>query len=130
MKGHDHRTRVLLVAEDRIDAEDIAVLLSPEMRCDVSQDPLAALGALENGAYDLILLDTGLGGGDGARAVLHRVRDLTNAVPVILLSSSGESQIVADGLRFGAFHYVLMDSQVLIRDLIHVGRRAIEGRAG
>lgn len=125
MSKHDHRDRVLLIAEDRIDAEDIATLVSPEMRCDVSQDSERVPEVVEAGRYDLLFVDAGLGGGARAVAILHRMHDSSGDVPIILLSADGASPVVSAGLKLNAFHYVLTDPHVVIRDLIHIGKRAI-----
>src|SRR5882762_1000481 len=65
----------------------------------------AALTALENRRYDLLLLDVWLPGMDGLE-VLSRVRTLDPEVPVIVISGHGSIETAVKAVRMGAQDFV------------------------
>ena len=65
----------------------------------------AALTALENRRYDLLLLDVWLPGMDGLE-VLARVRTLDPEVPVVVISGHGSIETAVKAVRMGAQDFV------------------------
>ncbi len=120
------KPHVLIIAEDKIDAEDMAVLLSDELSCEVMMDEGPTIEAIESDRYDLAILDMELDGGCDPVGLLESLRELEPGMPVIMLSRKGESQAVSTGFRLGACHCLLKGSRFLIRDAANVARLAIE----
>ena len=63
-------------------------------------------------AYDLILLDLNLPGGDGLE-ILKRVRERSSTVPVIILTARGDEGDRVKGLKHGADDYVVKPFSVM-----------------
>ena len=122
----EERPRVLIVAEDRIDGEDMAVLLSHEMRCDVLTDRAAALEALRSYSHDLAIVDMDLQTDVDGVQILSELRKTRPELPIVMLSATGESPGISEGFRLGACHCLLKGSRFLIRDTANVARLAIE----
>ncbi len=120
------KPRVLIVAEDRIDGEDMAVLLSHEMRCDVFSDHAAALAALRRNSHDLAIVDMDLDADAGGVQALSQLREIRPELPIVMLSATGEGPNISEGFRLGACHCLLKGSKFLIRDAGNVARLAIE----
>jgi two-component system, response regulator, stage 0 sporulation protein F len=66
---------------------------------------LEALGAVSGGRADLVLLDVRMPGLDGVQ-VLRRIRELTDSVPVIMVTANEDVAIARQTLMLGAFDYV------------------------
>src|SRR6476620_11121843 len=98
-------TRALLVDDDR----DLARLLDEYLGAhDVTithvEDGAAALRALSNGTFDVVLLDVMLPGIDGFE-VCRRIR-ASYEVPVVMLTARGDDADRIVGLEIGADDYV------------------------
>ena len=120
------KPHVLIVAEDKIDAEDMAVLLSDELSCEVMTDGGPPIEAMKCDRYDLAIVDMELDRGCDPVGLLASLRELEPGMPVIMLSRKGESQAVSAGFKLGACHCLLKESRFLIRDATNVARLAIE----
>jgi two-component system KDP operon response regulator KdpE len=80
-------------------------LAAQDYRVDEAGDGEAALDFLKRNIVDLIILDLGLPG-LGGLAVLRRLRDQGNAVPVVILSSRDDEAGKVAALDMGADDYV------------------------
>ena len=120
------RPHVLIIAEDKIDAEDMAVLLSDELNCQVMTDEGPTIEAVKSDSYDLAIVDMELDRGCDSVGLLESLTELEPGMPVIMLSRKGESQAVSSGFELGACHCLLKGSRFLIRDAANVARLAIE----
>lgn len=69
-------------------------------------DGPGALSLVTTAAFDLLLLDLVLPGGDGLE-ILRRVRESRPTLPVILLTARGAEEDKVEGLRLGADDYVV-----------------------
>jgi DNA-binding response OmpR family regulator len=98
--------RLLIVDDDAAITDALAPLLRREgFTVDVAHDGEQALAMVAASEPDLIVLDVMLPGLDG-RAVLRRLRADGRTVPVVLLTSVGESAERARALDEGADDYL------------------------
>src|SRR5213593_5123888 len=66
---------------------------------------IEALTAIRDGRADLVLLDVRMPGLDGIQ-VLRRIRELTESVPVIMVTANEDVGLAKQTLKLGAFDYV------------------------
>jgi two-component system, response regulator, stage 0 sporulation protein F len=66
---------------------------------------LEALSVVSGGRADLVLLDVRMPGLDGVQ-VLRRIRELTDSVPVIMVTANEDVSLARETLMLGAFDYV------------------------
>ncbi|MEX0874764.1 MAG: response regulator transcription factor [Actinomycetota bacterium] len=123
--------RVLVVDDDPI-VRDVLVryLRRDGFEVDTAADGEAALGAIADGAPDLVVLDLMLPKLDGF-GVFERMRDFSNA-PVIMLTAKGDETDRIAGLEWGADDYVnkpFSPKEVCLR-VQAVLRRTPGGEAG
>lgn len=64
-----------------------------------------AIHALAGGAFDVVIIDLVLPGGDGFQ-VLHAVKKMTPQASVIALTGSGDTQAAIDALRLGTDDFI------------------------
>lgn len=66
---------------------------------------LEALSAVSGGRADLVLLDVRMPGLDGVQ-VLRRIREMSNTLPVIMVTANEDVTLARETLTLGAFDYV------------------------
>jgi two-component system, response regulator, stage 0 sporulation protein F len=66
---------------------------------------LEALSVVSGGRADLVLLDVRMPGLDGVQ-VLRRIREMSNTLPVIMVTANEDVTIARETLTLGAFDYV------------------------
>jgi DNA-binding response OmpR family regulator len=97
--------RILVVDDDEQLAALLVLVLEGEgYPVTVASDAAGAIGAVKNGAPDLVVLDISLGADDG-RMVLSQIREI-GELPVILISGKGDTADRVLGLRLGADDYL------------------------
>ncbi|CAN5149696.1 hypothetical protein BH10CYA1_BH10CYA1_60190 [soil metagenome] len=115
----------LLVIQDS--PEDLTAVLdalhaaSSKGRIDLhSVDTLASgLEQLLNGNFDAVLLDLTLSAGAGLQSLI-KLRNASNAVPIIILTTMAEQEMALEALQNGAQDYILKDaptSEVMHRQI-------------
>src|SRR4051812_5105127 len=98
-------SRVLLIDDDARLPELLASYLGQNgVSLTAAPDGLRGLQALEQGAFDAVLLDVMMPGMDGLE-VCRRIRAKSN-VPVIMLTARGDETDRVVGLELGADDYV------------------------
>lgn len=117
----------ILIAED--DA-DLAFLLKEALKRDayavrVERTAADALAQLARQNYDLFLLDVKLPDRDGLE-LLHRCRELTPDVPVIVMTAHGTRQMAVEAIGRGAYDFFTKPFQ--LQEVQVVVRRALEKR--
>jgi len=97
----------ILIAEDEVSlARAIARILEKNNYCvDTVHNGLEAMYYLENGEYDLVILDVMMPKMDGIN-VVRRLRQQGNNVPVIILTAKSEIDDKVLGLDSGANDYM------------------------
>ena len=99
--------RLLLAEDDAMIGEAVRAGLRREgYTVDWIRDGAAAEEALAAGSYDLLLLDLGLPGKDGAR-VLRELRERGSALPVVVLTARDAVTDRVAGLDAGADDYLV-----------------------
>ena len=120
--------RVLLVEDDRMIGEAIeSALQDATYAVDWARDGLAALGAIENQSYDIMLLDLGLPKKDGLQ-VLSSLRTRGNLIPVLIISARDAVEDRIKGLDAGADDYVLKPFEMT--ELLARMRAVLRRKAG
>jgi DNA-binding NtrC family response regulator len=100
------KARLLLLDDERRMVEILAMVLSRDgHEVQTFVDPAAALGALGEGRFDLLITDLRMGDLDGL-GVLRRARQIDPALPVILMTAYASVPTALQAMREGAFDYV------------------------
>jgi DNA-binding NtrC family response regulator len=97
--------RRALVADDSSSARAQAagVLAAHDLRADSADDADRALALVRSAEpYDVVLLDLGLGSGDGGVDLLRRIRALDPDVPIVMLASGGSARAIVAAMQGGA----------------------------
>jgi len=111
--------RVLLVDDEKAFITTLAERLDLRgIAARVAYDGLQALEELERTIPDVMVLDVIMPGMKGLE-VLRRVKDKHPTVQVILLTGQGSTRDGIEGMRLGAFDYMIkpLDIDVLIEKL-------------
>ena len=97
----------ILIIEDHVDLANILSLNLSDLDCNVTHadDGLKGLHFIENGSYDLVILDLMLPGMDGLE-ICRRIRNQNNYTPVLMLTSKSSEIDRVLGLEIGADDYV------------------------
>jgi two-component system response regulator QseB len=99
--------RVLLVEDDRMIAEAVCTALGQDGHVtDWIADGAAALTALSNSRFDIVLLDLGLPRKDGL-TVLKQLRERGDVTPVIIITARDDVRSRVAGLDTGADDYLV-----------------------
>jgi DNA-binding NtrC family response regulator len=119
------RRGVVLCADDepRI-RELIATVLGNEgFRVVKAEDGREALSLFEADRPDLVLLDLRMPHVDGLQ-VLRRIKTLSPAVPVVLISGYGDIRTAVDAMRLGAYDFI--EKPFLVDHLLATVARAVQ----
>ncbi|MGH7299109.1 MAG: response regulator, partial [Candidatus Rokuibacteriota bacterium] len=123
----DDQFRILLVDDNPDDRLLIRRALSrelPELAIVEVGDPAGLARALDDGAFDLVITDYGLGFTDGL-ALIDTLKARWPECPVILCTGTLSEEIAVEALRKGLDDYVLKDPRRFMR-LPAAARRAID----
>ena len=119
--------RVLIVDDHTIVREGLRTLLSEETEITVvgvAANGAEALQVVRTQRPNVVLMDLVMPEMDGIEAT-RRIRQLTDASQVLVLTSFGDDQRVRDAIQAGAIGYLLKD--VLKTDLMVAIRAAARG---
>ncbi len=97
---------ILVVEDDRGLRIALTRLLSQDFRVDDAGDGTEALARLQNGAYDLVLLDLGLPGTSGLDILSH-LRNGSAAPKVIVMTADETPQTLLRAVRGRAWDYIV-----------------------
>jgi signal transduction histidine kinase/CheY-like chemotaxis protein len=101
--------RIAYIEDNPLNAEVMRALLSirPQIRLDVYARAADALAAIQNGGFDLLLLDMSLPDARGID-VLRRLKGdpATKPIPVIIVSADTVADHLREALRAGALAYI------------------------
>jgi two-component system nitrogen regulation response regulator NtrX len=128
------RESILVVDDEAGVRSSLAGILGDEgYAVEALESGEAALTALENRRYDLLLLDVWLPGMDGLE-VLSRVRTLDPEVPVIVISGHGSIETAVKAVRMGAQDFVekplaLEKTLLVVKNALRQRKLEAENRA-
>ena len=98
--------KILIVEDEQTTARQLKQVLTKEgYAAEIAYGFQEAQDALDQTTFDLIVLDWNLGDGDGLD-LLHEIRDLDIATPVIMLTANSEIDDRVMGLDGGADDYL------------------------
>ena len=104
--------RVLIVDDDQEVQSTMASLLSrQDIPHHLARDMVSTRKALQQTAYDLILLDVGLPDGNGLD-LLPEIKALENSPEVIILTGRGDSEGAELAIEGGVWDYLLKPSSI------------------
>lgn len=102
----ESRSRVLIVDDELFFREAIGeILTTAGFQIGLAADGQSALSSADDESYGVVVLDVRLPDVDGIQ-VLARIREMRPDLPVIMLSSSTDQEIVLEALRLGAKDYL------------------------
>jgi DNA-binding NtrC family response regulator len=118
--------RILIVDdEDVIIRSCVRILQDPRYIVDSARDGRSALKQIDEGAYDLVLLDIMMPGMDGME-VLAQVKERHPEVDVIMVTGLSQVQTAVKAMKLGAFDYLPKPFEP--DELKHVVERALDRR--
>lgn len=122
------KRRILLGDDHQIVRTGLRQLLESESDLEVAGEAGTSaeiLGALREGAWDLVMLDIGLPDRSGVDT-LHLIRSAHPALPVLIISGYPEDQYAINLLRAGASGYVRKDADT--DEILKAVRVVLQGR--
>jgi len=118
----------VLIADDhailRRGLKEILVSELEGVVCGEAKDATEALTRVQNGEWDLVILDVSMPGRSGLD-VLHDIKASRPRLPVLMLSVHAEEQFGRRALRAGASGYVIKESAP--EELIKAVRKVLTG---
>ena len=120
------RAKVLLVDDEEEFISTLAERLALRgIQADTATDGESALNKIEAEIPDLVVLDVRMPGLDGLE-VLKRIKIISSRIPVILLTGYGSTKEGIEGMRLGAFDYLM--KPINIDELIEKMNAAIKSQ--
>lgn len=104
----DVKPRLLLVEDDEVDQLAFIRMLESESlpyEYEVAQSVAEAKEALEEGHFDVIILDYLLGDGTAFDIMNEMVLD----APIIVVTGTGDEEVAVTAMRSGAYDYLIKD---------------------
>jgi len=123
--GTEARSLVLVVDDEEGVRESLRLLLEPHFRVRTEASGEAALRALREESVDVVLLDLTMPDMSGVDT-LAKIRELDEAVEVVIVTGYGSYQSSVDTLRLRAFDYV--NKPLESERVLAIVRRAEESR--
>lgn len=104
--------KILLVEDEAFIADIYArELTKAGFQVQVEKDGPSGLKALEEGTYDLLLLDIMLPGMHGLELLRQwRLKEQNSTVPVLLLTNLGQDEVIKEAFTLGARGYLIKAS--------------------
>ncbi len=133
----DERLCLLVVDDDELDRRSVRRLLHHTGLCDRVVEATSAGEALEcirSAAYDCILLDYYIPGGEGVGA-LRQIQGISPDLPVVMFTGRGDEEIAVELMKAGAADYLpkaSLDASRLassIRHAMQIRRAAVARRS-
>jgi two-component system sensor histidine kinase/response regulator len=100
------KAHILVVDNDFGPRESLRVILSPYYHVHLAESGAQALNVLRYAPIDLITLDLTMPGMSGIE-VLTRVKKYDPSIEVLIVTASASLDAALEGLRLGAFDYVI-----------------------
>ncbi len=101
------KPRILVVEDEQAIRLALKGLLTREgYEVELANDGEAALIALGDGTFDLVLTDLALGRGANGMAVLERAKDIRQETAVVMITAHGNEKIAVEAMKSGAEDYI------------------------
>ncbi len=107
-KADEHKTKtasILIVDDEKGPRESLKMILGPQYRLMTAVNGAQALEEIEREAPDLVISDIRMPGMSGTE-LLHRIKDISPATPVILITGYANLQSAQEAVRGRAFDYI------------------------
>lgn len=99
--------KILIIDDEKNLRESLAEFLALDgFSCTGAETGEKALALLENELFDAVVLDLRMPGMDGLSA-LRKIRDMSLALPVIMMSAHGEIADAVQAMKLGASDYLV-----------------------
>src|SRR5499427_835723 len=120
--------KAVLVIDDDLETCNFLAEIFSEQGWQVtsSQSAEAAIGAVEQARFDLIVSDINLGGRTNGVALLKEFKKRSPGSQVILISGFGTLETAVEAVREGAFDYISKPFNV--KEVVATARRALKDR--
>lgn len=129
---HDEPVRVLLV-DDEAGFTDVLTKRMGRRGFDVvsAESGTEAIQILRKEDFDVVVLDLKMEEMDGIE-LLQIIRKMVPGLPVIMLTGHGSETAARDGLRYGAYDYLLKpcDLEELVLRLREAAAKTVRGDFG
>ncbi len=110
--GANSRARILVVDDERSMREFLAIMLGKAgYRVESVARGEEAVKRVESELFDLVITDLAMPGMDGLE-VLKRVKDISPATAVILITAYATTASAVEAMKLGAFDYVIKPFKV------------------
>lgn len=125
--------RILIVDDEADIRESLEILLSMEgYQVEMATNAAEGQHALENGSYDIVLLDLMMPDRSGLE-LLHDIRRRDTETPIILITAYGSVEVAVKAIKEGATDYFSKpwDNEKLLLEISHIitrGRLERENR--
>jgi EAL domain-containing protein (putative c-di-GMP-specific phosphodiesterase class I) len=132
----DDRPRILLVEDDEQLRSALSRMLAAKFQLTAVESGEAAVKAVRDGRFDVVLSDVNMPGMDGV-ALLRNIREHALDVPVILMTGAPALEVAVRAIEHGALRYLFkplniaelrkaLDSAVELHRLATARRQSLE----
>jgi two-component system response regulator HydG len=124
---------ILIVDDDTSHRQMLEAVLNEEgYAVTHAADGMAAVDAVSEKFYDLVLMDIRMSRMDGIEA-LHRIREISPGIPVIIMTAYAAVDTAVGALKSGAFDYLtkpldIDELKILVEKAMRYGRLEQENR--
>ncbi len=103
----DHKNNRILVVDDEVSQRDLLHLVLTEegYAVETASSGEEAVQKVEDGFYNLVIMDMNMGGMNGLEA-LKRIKDISSAVQVLIVTAYASVDTAVDAMRSGALNYL------------------------
>ncbi|MDB4442387.1 sigma-54 dependent transcriptional regulator [bacterium] len=115
----------ILVADDELSHRQMidAVLAAEGYEVTLAEDGQAAISAVENRFYDLVIMDVRMPNVDGIQA-LQRIKQMSPDIPVIIMTAYASVGTAVDALKSSAYDYLIKpldieELKILVAKALH-----------
>jgi len=116
-------TNILLVDDEKDFVEMLAMRLEDTgEKVTAAYDGKMCLDALKQAPYDVVVLDIKMPGMDGIQT-LKQIKAIYPLVEVILLTGHGSTETAIEGMKLGAFDYLLKPADFATLQTILAGAK-------
>ena len=98
--------KLLIIDDDKIFAQDLAVMLGSEYKCSIESNGKLVQEALQKNDPDLILLDLMLDDGISGLDLIKEIKQWSALIPIIMITDYSSIDTAIEAIKRGAFNYI------------------------